>query len=213
MSYYPYPYMSGMNYNGHLQGSFNQRYSTFSLDSQGYQQPYLTPATSTLPALSEPSVKCGIDECAATLPVERNRASLAYHLLFPHGYFLGDVETVCRWKDVGGKPLPSTSNLNLNSTSYAHPLADLQVNGTVQPCQWHGKGDSLLDHVVNSHLGFVDLCSKCGSGPFSRKSSRDRHESSCQGRVPARCRDCLREFPSIIALGGHAELGLCQPMS
>jgi hypothetical protein len=216
MAYYSYPYMNtSTNYNSmpYVQGTSEPCYSTFNQVGQGYQRPYLTPAIPSPPSLSDPSMSCGIDGCVATLPVERDRASLAFHLLFEHGYLLGDVQTVCRWQAGGGKSSSSTSNFKLKSTSNAHSLVGLQPNGIVQPCQWHGKGAKLLDHIVNSHLNFVDLCSKCGSGPFSRKSSLDRHEVGCQGRVPARCRDCLREFPSIVALGGHAELGLCWPTS
>jgi hypothetical protein len=104
-------------------------------------------------------------------------------------------------------------NLDLEPIMNSSSMAGPQANGATKLYPWRGQGTHLLDHIVNAHLGFVDLCSKCGSGPFSRKSSLDRHQLSCQGRVPARCRDCLRVFPSIIALGGHAELGLCRPMS
>jgi hypothetical protein len=208
MTYYPYMNMN-MGYNGmsYLQSPFDQCYSTLNQVGQGCQQPYPLPATPDLPVLSDPSVKCGIYGCNATLPVERERESLAYHLIFYHGYLLGDFQIACGWKDGGGKSLLLSSNFNIDLST------GLQPNATAPPCQWNGKGINLLDHIVNSHLNFVDLCSKCGSGPFSRKSSLDRHKLSCQGRVPARCRDCLREFPSIIALGGHAELGLCRPMS
>jgi hypothetical protein len=160
--------------------------------------------------LSSPSMTCKIDACTATLPIERNYAWLGIHLVYGHGYLLdngdGNVETTCRWRDCGTKlTLLTGPNASSNPTGYSQPLI------VAQP--WQGRSSDLLDHITAVHLSFADLCSTCGSGPFSRRSSKLRHEAMCKGRVPARCKVCLREFPSIIALGGHAELGLCWPLS
>jgi hypothetical protein len=132
--------------------------------------------------LRGPSVTCNIDACGATILLDREHEWMSAHLVSDHGYVLdGNRQTICRW-------------------IIAHP------------CSWHGRGSRFLDHVVESHLGFVYSCSVCGVGPFASDFSQQRHENSaCRGRIPARCQTCLKEFPSISALGGHAELGLCWP--
>jgi hypothetical protein len=183
-------------------------------DTQSYIQ-HITTAHAGLPILSSPSVRCQMDTCNdVVLPVERDNSCLIFHLMYEHEYLTTEEDTSCRWWDYGlTSASASTSRHRLTTPSLHHAQdpqrADLRA---IQRCPWRGGDHQILSHVISSHLNFVDLCSRCGYGPFSRKSSRDRHESGCQGRVPARCRDCLREFPSIVALGGHAELGLCRPM-
>jgi hypothetical protein len=142
--------------------------------------------------LSAPSVTCNINTCGATIPVERDHRALSVHLEIYHGYVPGDGQgdgtTICRW------------------IVSEQPSQSLGV-----PCTWQGQSSSVLDHVVTSHLGFVDLCSACGEGPFSGKFAQKRHKTTCKGRIPGRCRKCLRRFSSRSALGGHVELNLCWP--
>jgi hypothetical protein len=180
-------------------------------DEQSYIQ-HVMIVHAGLPILSLPSFRCQMDICNdVVLPLERDRSCLIFHLMYDHNYLMTEDDTMCRWWDYGSTSTSSSTSRQRSATPSLHRAQNPDIR-VMERCSWRGGGLSLLAHVVNSHLNFVDLCSKCGYGPFSRKSSRDRHESGCQGRVPARCRDCLREFPSIVALGGHAELGLCRPM-
>jgi hypothetical protein len=183
-------------------------------EEQSYIQHVIT-VHAGLPILSPPSFRCQMDICNdVVLPVERDNSCLIFHLMFEHDYLRTEDDTTCRWWDYGLTSTAASTSRHRPAASTLHPAQDPQRADIrlIERCLWQGGDHDILAHVVNSHLNFVDLCSKCGYGPFSRKSSRDRHESGCQGRVPARCRDCLREFPSIVSLGGHAELGLCRPM-
>jgi hypothetical protein len=138
-------------------------------------------------------LECQILGCTDWLvPIGRGYTALAAHLAHEHGYQLG-TEYTCWWNGCQCFELPGCSENHRPRN--IHP--------------WRGR--DMLNHILNAHLDFVYVCSKCGTGPFSQKSSCDRHEASCRrGRVPARCRSCLQVFPSIITLGAHAESGLCR---
>jgi hypothetical protein len=136
--------------------------------------------------LHAPSMTCQIDACGATILLDRDHEWMSIHLVRDHGYVLDDRQ-------------------GNGQTSCRWIIG--------APCLWQGQSSRFLNHIAECHLGFVLLCSLCGGKSFSRLSSQRRHENRCPGRVPARCRTCLKVFPSISALGGHAELGLCWPMS
>jgi hypothetical protein len=72
---------------------------------------------------------------------------------------------------------------------------------------WHGI--DIVEHIWQDHLHFHDVCYKCGETGFKNTFSYNRHVQNCAGRTPSRCRVCLEEYPSKVALGGHMELGLC----
>jgi hypothetical protein len=160
-------------------------------EAAGQLHPFL--ATHTQPIIPPPYLVCQIAGCNAPLVfIDRDFAALAFHLIFEHGYLPG-IEYTCGWNGCQCSKSPGCRE--------DHQTGNLH--------SWRGL--NMLDHVVKAHLDFVDVCSKCGTGPFSRKSSRDRHEASCRrGLVQARFRSCLQVFSSIIMLGAHGGFGQCR---
>jgi hypothetical protein len=134
---------------------------------------------------------CTLSGCAAFVPLDVDGTHLCAHLL-EHGYQLGRHLTSC---GCIGCLCPKQGP---NGT---------QCAGRAPGHAWHGT--NMVKHVVQQHLNFEDVCPKCGNGGFANTYSYNRHVYQCPGRTLARCRVCLVEFPSIVALGGHRELGLC----
>jgi hypothetical protein len=167
---------------------------------------------------------CGYNNCAALMMEDGGHRNLFQHLCDVHG-FKPPVVT----------PPPSiTCKIGAcTSVIYLHPEFSIlwehvtsthgypQTESHESTCQWEGcdvdgrpwKGQNVFDHIISEHLGFTEhVCMACGGGPYANAYSLRRHqEGNCHGRSSARCRRCLHEFPSIHALLGHMELGLCRP--
>jgi hypothetical protein len=132
------------------------------------------------------SWQCTVLNCTTSVPLDPEALNLQAHLLLNHGASLA-LNAPCPCAgckcDKGGEC----------ASRVEHP--------------WHG--DELIKHIIRTHYNFKDVCLQCGNGHFANVSSLNRHQSSCPGRIRARCRGCWTEFHSITALGGHLELNLC----
>jgi hypothetical protein len=166
---------------------------------------------------------CGYDNCTVWIVVDAGRHALFQHLRDVHGLrpsVIPPPSVVCKISSC-------TTAVRLNpgfSILQEHLINNHGYTPTDSHerfCQWQGcsvdgqawRGQDLLRHVVEEHLGLVDhLCINCGRGPFANDWCLRRHQrKNCRGQTPARCNQCLSEFQSMHALVGHADLGLCQP--
>lgn len=138
---------------------------------------------------------CGIPGCNVMFDVGHVlfRYELQWHLDIVHGYppnqstSVGCLCTGCHCSKQG----PNGDKCPLHQPGHA----------------WHG--NNIIEHICKDHLDFQDVCYKCGETGFKNAFSYNRHIRNCAGRTPSRCRVCLQEYPSKVALGGHMELGLC----
>jgi hypothetical protein len=82
-------------------------------------------------------------------------------------------------------------------------------------CQGHIQGahgvhvGDMAKHIWEHHLNFQDACPKCGEVGWASGYSMNRHEKTCAGRKPARCRTCCVLFDSKAALAGHLAFDRC----
>jgi hypothetical protein len=138
-----------------------------------------------------PTVQCQIDNCAQNIPLLRS--SIRQHLIFIHGYETHQhgAGADCRWEG---------------------------CRCTKKTCRRRGLShgvhvEDITGHVWNSHLNFHEVCPRCGHARWVHPYARSRHEAKCMGTKPARCKACLVEFPSILALECHFMMQQCVPVA
>jgi hypothetical protein len=148
---------------------------------------YFPIISTDLPSSRKPTVHCKIDNC--TQYIELIKSSIRRHLIDVHGYeaYQRGVSVECLWEN---------------------------CRCTRNNCRGRGLGHSvhvqdIAEHVWHAHLNFHEACSKCGDARWVHPFARSRHESTCTGPRPARCKRCLIEFSSIVALESHILLGQC----
>jgi hypothetical protein len=139
-----------------------------------------------------PTFHCEIPNCGIEVIVDKRE--LLIHLLRVHDYpYPTPSQSVsCPWPDCKCKKQGKDG---------------LLCRG--RPAGHASHAEDIVDHIWETHLGFQDMCSKCGDARWGCAFSIGRHEKSCEGRQPMRCRHCLEMFPSRIACVGHLELKLC----
>jgi hypothetical protein len=142
------------------------------------------------PSSSVPTMRCKVDHCEQKVPMIK--AQIRRHLCAAHGYQaykrLASVD--CRWEDCRCKARCS----DRTPGHCAHV-------------------DDITEHVWNTHLNFYEFCSLCGDARWAQPFARRRHEAKCTGPRPARCKNCLIEFPSIVALEVHRMWSECVSIS
>jgi hypothetical protein len=140
-----------------------------------------------IPSVNEPTVRCRIDDCMHNIPLVKS--SIRQHLLAVHSYeaYRHGTSVHCRWEDCRCTKT-RCSNRDLGHSVHAQDITE---------------------HVWHAHLNFHEICSKCGDARWVHPYARSRHESKCTGPKPARCKRCLIEFPSIVALEAHIMLYQC----
>jgi hypothetical protein len=139
---------------------------------------------------SIPTIPCKIDRCMQEIPIRK--ALIRQHLLTAHGYqaYHHHVSVDCRWEDCRCK-----SNCGDRAPGHCAHVEDI------------------TEHVWNIHLSFYEVCSHCGEARWTLPFARRRHEAKCQGPRPARCKNCLIEFPSVVALEVHRMWLECVPIA
>jgi hypothetical protein len=162
-------------------------HSYITASSQPSMSTLTASSTPTRPGLPAPTFTCLVDGCGLELPVDLS--TLKQHLVVIHGYPASRRGHVleCRWttcecKSTGCKGRPGRHGVH---------------------------GEDIARHIWEHHLSFQDPCSKCGILGWARSWCKTRHEHTCKGRKPARCRKCGVLFTSEAALGGHLELDRC----
>jgi hypothetical protein len=150
-----------------------------------------TEASSYHPAALVPTFQCQIDNCSASIPVDK--VLIWDHLCTSHSYSQLRVtrSVECRWNGCICSKKTKKSNCKGHAAGHG----------------WHG--EDIVGHIWDSHMDFQAICNKCGKAGWEHKFSYDRHVAQCAGRKSARCRQCLQAFASVVALAGHVELGLC----
>jgi hypothetical protein len=155
--------------------------------SQSFVPTHMTSSSSAQSGSPASTFTCLVDGCGQELPV--HLPTLEEHLVIIHGYpeFRHGHALECRWT---GCECKSTGCKGRPGRHGAH-------------------GGDIARHIWEHHLSFQDPCSKCGILGWARSWCRTRHENTCKGRKPARCRTCGVLFTSEAALGGHLELDRC----
>jgi hypothetical protein len=152
----------------------------------------LSPARVEPPVRVSPTFRCEIPNCGVEVVVDKRQ--ILIHLLTAHNYPRPSrgQSVSCLWPDCKCKKQGADGQ---------------QCRGRIVGHASHA--EDIVDHIWETHLGFQEVCPKCGDARWGCTFSKGRHEKTCEGRRRVRCRYCLEIFPSRIAFAGHLELKQC----
>jgi hypothetical protein len=144
-----------------------------------------------VPATTVPTARCKVDGCEQNIPL--SKPCIRQHLIFAHGYeaYQRGASADCRWE---GCCCTKKTCIRRGLVHGVHV-------------------EDITEHVWHSHLNFHEVCSRCGEARWVHPYARSRHESKCTGPRPARCKACLIEFSSAVALECHIMWQQCVPVS
>jgi hypothetical protein len=144
------------------------------------------------PTVVTPTFRCEIPNCGVDVTVDKRQ--ILIHLLMAHDHPVSSrgQSVSCLWPGCICRK-QGTDGLQCKGRTSGHV----------------SHAEDIVDHIWETHLGFQDICPKCGDARWAYTFSMGRHEKTCEGRQPVRCRQCLVMFPSRVAFTGHIELRQC----